>query len=183
MPNTVKRPELSREKLLPVLAAHVLQYGLQASSLRPLAKAAGTSDRMLIYHFGNKERLVADTLAFIAQTYADALDTSFGGISAKTREECVERILKHTSSAEMAPFLALWWEIVAGSARGTPGYQEAAEAIMSKLLGWLEAHMPADDPDPEGGARFLLTVIEGSEMLRTIGMSQVAKEGLAANNL
>ena len=51
---------MSRETLLPLLAAYVLENGLADVSLRPLAKAAGTSDRMLLYHFGSKEELVID---------------------------------------------------------------------------------------------------------------------------
>ena len=53
---------MSRETLLPLLAAYVLENGLADVSLRPLAKAAGTSDRMLLYHFGSKEELVAALL-------------------------------------------------------------------------------------------------------------------------
>ena len=41
------RIEDRRALLLGKLADHVLAHGLSASSLRPLAKAAGTSDRML----------------------------------------------------------------------------------------------------------------------------------------
>jgi AcrR family transcriptional regulator len=41
---------------------YVLAHGLIGLSLRPLAAQLGTSDRMLIYHFGSKDELVADVL-------------------------------------------------------------------------------------------------------------------------
>ncbi|WP_394727315.1 TetR/AcrR family transcriptional regulator [Altererythrobacter sp. GH1-8] len=148
-----------------------------------MAKAAGTSDRMLIYHFGNKERLISDVLAHIADVYAAALDESFGGEPCKSREECLQRILGHTGNTAMEPFIALWWEIVAGCARGHAGHREAAQAIMTRLLTWLEAHMPPDDPDPQGGARYLLTLIEGTQMLSAIGQEEIALDGLAASGL
>ena len=44
--------------------------------------------------------------------------------------------------------MQLWWEIVAGSARGVEGYRPAAQAMMGELLGWLEGQMPEGDPDP-----------------------------------
>ena len=47
-----------KSEWMPKLAAHALENGITGLSLRPLARAAGTSDRMLIYHFGNKERLL-----------------------------------------------------------------------------------------------------------------------------
>ena len=59
----------------------------------------------------------------------------------------------------------------------------AAERMMSRLLEWLEAHMPLDDPDPVGGARYLLTLIEGTQLLSTIGHADTAQQGLVASNL
>lgn len=41
---------------------YVLQEGLIGLSLRPLAASLGTSDRMLLYHFGTKDDLVAAIL-------------------------------------------------------------------------------------------------------------------------
>jgi AcrR family transcriptional regulator len=51
-----------RDTLLAACTDHVLAEGLIGLSLRPLAKAVGTSDRMLIYHFGNRDGLVAAIL-------------------------------------------------------------------------------------------------------------------------
>ena len=52
-----------REALTAQALEYVLEHGLVDLSLRPLAAALGTSDRMLIYHFGSKERLVSAVLA------------------------------------------------------------------------------------------------------------------------
>jgi AcrR family transcriptional regulator len=41
---------------------HVLAEGLIGLTLRPLAAALGTSDRMLIYHFGSKDALIAEVI-------------------------------------------------------------------------------------------------------------------------
>lgn len=41
---------------------YALVHGLIGLSLRPLAAELGTSDRMLIYHFGSKDALVATIL-------------------------------------------------------------------------------------------------------------------------
>lgn len=175
--------QISRETLLPALAAHVLEHGLGRASLRPLAKAAGTSDRMLIYHFGNKQALIADLLGYIAATYTAALDAALAGARPMTRGQALSRILIHARSDAMRPVMALWWEIVAGAARGVPGYAPAAQAMTTQLLGWLEGQMPDGDPDPRGGARYLLTLIEGTLMLAAIGHADTAREGLLASGL
>ena len=173
----------SRETLLPKLAAHVLEHGLGGASLRPLAKAAGTSDRMLIYHFGNKQRLVSDLLEYIAGVYSAALDMAMGQERPRTRQECFERILEQGRQPGMQPFMVLWWEIVAGAARGVPGYREAADAMMIKQLAWLEGQMPEDDPDPAGGARYIMTLLEGTLMLETVGHGETARKGAVASGL
>src|SRR5215218_10304899 len=48
-----------RDDLLDRITDHVLQHGLIGLSLRPVAAAVGTSDRMLIYHFGSRDALVS----------------------------------------------------------------------------------------------------------------------------
>ncbi|HAU22604.1 MAG TPA: TetR/AcrR family transcriptional regulator [Erythrobacter sp.] len=174
---------MSRDSLLPPMANFVLENGLAPASLRPLAKAAGTSDRMLIYHFGSKERLIEDLLEYIADIYADAIDQSFGGERVTTRQECLERVMAFTAKAEMQPFMALWWEIVAGATHNKPGYLEAGRSMIWLLLNWMKTQLPIDDPDPEGGARYLLTMIEGALMLRAVGCDEIARAGLGNADL
>jgi AcrR family transcriptional regulator len=52
-----------REDLTQQVTDYALERGLIGLSLRPLAAAIGTSDRMLIYHFGSKDELVAEVLS------------------------------------------------------------------------------------------------------------------------
>lgn len=174
------RSPLSRETLLPRLAAFVLAQGIGAASLRPLARAAGTSDRMLIYHFGSKEQLLVDVLALLAQDYSRMLDGVFDQAPPASRRAMLERIYQLSDSPAAAPYVALWWDMVAGAAREFPGFREAAQTVVALLLGWLEAHMPADDPDPVAGARHLLTVVEGAQVLRAVGRGDIAAAGIAA---
>ena len=51
-----------RDGLAEAATDYVLDHGLIGLSLRPLAAALGTSDRMLLYHFGSKDDLVATVL-------------------------------------------------------------------------------------------------------------------------
>jgi AcrR family transcriptional regulator len=56
-PNTKRRAEWTE-----AATDYVLEHGLIGLSLRPLAADLGTSDRMLLYHFGSKDELVAAVL-------------------------------------------------------------------------------------------------------------------------
>jgi AcrR family transcriptional regulator len=62
-----------RAELIDAALDYVMAHGLVGLSLRPLAAQLGTSDRMLIYHFGSKERLVGEVLARAQQRLAEAV--------------------------------------------------------------------------------------------------------------
>ena len=51
-----------RDVLAEAATDYVLEHGIIELSLRPLAAAIGTSDRMLLYHFRDKDDLVATVL-------------------------------------------------------------------------------------------------------------------------
>ena len=51
-----------RNRLKAKAADFMLKHGMLDLSLRPLAKALGTSARMLIYHFGSREGLIRAAL-------------------------------------------------------------------------------------------------------------------------
>jgi AcrR family transcriptional regulator len=51
-----------REQVAQAATDYALEHGLVGLSLRPLAAALGTSDRMLLYHFDGKDDLVATVL-------------------------------------------------------------------------------------------------------------------------
>jgi AcrR family transcriptional regulator len=52
--------EARRAELLDLAVDYVCRHGLSDLSLRPLAKAIGSSPRVLLYYFGSKEALVIE---------------------------------------------------------------------------------------------------------------------------
>jgi AcrR family transcriptional regulator len=56
-----------RDGLLAGAIAHFARYGVGDTSLRALAEAIGTSHRMLIYHFGSREGLLAAVVDTVEQ--------------------------------------------------------------------------------------------------------------------
>ena len=86
-----------RAELLERIADHIVAHGLVDLSLRPLAKAIGTSGRMLVYYFGSKENLLVEAIGVIRERMqADFLrEISEGGGS--------DDILKRTFEQSTAP--------------------------------------------------------------------------------
>lgn len=63
-----------RAELLDQVTDHVLEHGLIGLTLRPVAAALGTSDRMLLYHFGSRDGLVAAVVARTGERSIAAVD-------------------------------------------------------------------------------------------------------------
>jgi len=63
-----------REDLLDQVTDHVLAEGLIGLTLRPVASAIGTSDRMLLYHFKSRDELVTAVVARTIQRAVSAVD-------------------------------------------------------------------------------------------------------------
>ena len=174
------RTPMTRETLLPLLAAHVLERGIAGLCLRPLAKAAGTSDRMLLYHFGTKDKLVAELLEFIAAGFVAALDDILPTGRMDSRVAVLEAVAGATRGPAFQPYLVLWWQIVAGAAQGEGMWRAAAGTIADRMFGWIEDLLPADDPARPQAARHILTLIEGAQMLDAIGRANLADPVLEA---
>src|ERR1700722_15850532 len=60
--------------LLENLIAYLVRRGVADVSLRPMAAAVGTSARLLIFHFGSKERLLVEVLGEMQSRLQRSLD-------------------------------------------------------------------------------------------------------------
>jgi AcrR family transcriptional regulator len=69
-PVNEKRPE----ELRGAIVQYLIQHGLAELSLRPLAKAIGSSPRVLLYYFGSKEKMVIEVLAEVRQRQRASYD-------------------------------------------------------------------------------------------------------------
>src|SRR3954454_5252803 len=66
-------PVEARDALLAKVMTAAAQDGLADRSLREIAATAGTSHRMLIYHFGSREGLLAQVVARMEAAQRDLL--------------------------------------------------------------------------------------------------------------
>ena len=65
-----------RDELAEAATDYALEHGLIGLSLRPLAEALGTSDRMLLYHFEDKDDLVATILRTTSERSVGSMSNS-----------------------------------------------------------------------------------------------------------
>lgn len=93
-------------ELRKAIVGYLIKHGLNGLSLRPLAKALGCTPRVLLYHFGSKEKMVIEVLAQVRQRQRDEYvrveDASFA-------ESC-QTIWKRMSAPDSEPLFRLFFE-------------------------------------------------------------------------
>src|ERR1700735_4324085 len=94
-----------REAAIERMADHVLAEGLAAATLRPLAAAAGTSDRMLLYYFADKDELLTATLARIAARMIVQLDSAIPAERPRPFSVLLEQVWAAVASDSLQPFM------------------------------------------------------------------------------
>ncbi len=166
----MNKSEDRRAEIIEQLADYVLAEGLSASSLRPLAEAAGTSDRMLLYYFKDKADLMAATLDCVATRLAVQLEHQ----TAQTPlpyDELQEKLLGIVRSAEHWPYMSVFLEVGALAARGDEFYRTVGGQTVQGFLLWIASQLDAKDEAARmAGAASLLRVVEGTVVLRALGV-------------
>ncbi|HEX5199971.1 TetR/AcrR family transcriptional regulator [Paractinoplanes rhizophilus] len=104
-------PSDSRETLLTKVMDAVARDGLADRSLREIAASVGTSHRMLIYHFGSREGLLAAIVEAMEARQRAAL-------AGDDPHEVMASVWERVSSPEVRPFVRLFFEVFALSLRG-----------------------------------------------------------------
>ncbi len=174
MATSLSKAEDRRIALLDRLADHVLTHGLSASSLRPLAKAAGTSDRMLLYYFPDKGAVIAAVLGVVAARLVALLETQ------KSPEPLPYAALKPELirilfADDIWPYMRLWLEMASLAALGDPVFRVVGEQLGRGFYAWGLGQLDsADEATREVEAAKLLVAIEGTLLLRSVGLSDVA---------
>lgn len=99
-----------REHLLSRASHHVLAHGLPELSLRGLADAIGTTARMLVYHFGSKEALIAAVLSRAFEQHQQALHAS-ATTPETSAATALSRFWRDLSHPDARPLLRLLYEV------------------------------------------------------------------------
>jgi AcrR family transcriptional regulator len=118
----------SRAALLERIAGYVLEHGLADLSLRPLAQAVDSSPRMLLYHFGSKEEMVAAVLRAIRERQFAIFDRLRRN-DVQTPAAICKAAWAYMSDPKIAPMLKLFFETYALALRkpdAFPGFFEGA---------------------------------------------------------
>ncbi len=166
------RPE-QRETFLIDAVDYVLRHGAGAMSLRPLAAALGTSDRMLLYYFDSRERL----LGAILDRVGDGLIAALSDAVPAGRHE-PEVLLRSVWSIAREPAgepaLRLYVEIMGQAAARVAPFPAVAHRVAGRWLDWVQDRLDLPDDERGDAAAALLATLDGLVLLRLAVGSEVA---------
>lgn len=129
--------ELSpRDQLLDRVVVAVARGGLADHSLRALAAASGTSHRMLLYHFGSRDGLIA---AIVGRIEADQRSAMMRlATEATSPTDLIRRQWAELTDPSVLGFVTLFFEATALALHGRPGTEGFLDALTESWLGEAE---------------------------------------------
>lgn len=122
----------ARERLLQRVIAFAAVDGISGRSLREIARGAGTSHRMLLYHFGSREGMLAAIVAAIEAQQRSLMAAM--AHRASTPRQVMTELWAQVSSPGMRPFVTLFFEVFGLVAQGAPGTQGLREGLTRPWL-------------------------------------------------
>lgn len=135
MPRTAD--EHHRSTLLDRIVDYVTEHGVAGLSLRPLAKAVGSSPRVLLYYFRSKEDLVVDAIARARERQRGMFETIRAKRGADPGEVC--RVLWGAMSAPKAePAFRLFFEVYGLALQQPERYKSFLRSAVADWLTYLE---------------------------------------------
>jgi AcrR family transcriptional regulator len=153
VPPAPPAPSARKAELLELAYRYALEHGLAELSLRPLAKAIGSSPRVLLYLFGSKDGLVR---ALLGRARADEL-----GLLAAIRQAA-------PAQGDLATVAARLWDWL------------AAEDHRALLTLWVEGYSRSlTDPGGPWAGFAQATVRDWLDLLRA-AQPTAARDGAAA---
>lgn len=167
-----------RSGIASAVADHLLEVGLGDAGLRALAKAAGLSDRMLLYYFKTKDEVLEAALRVVAERMAVLLALVGGEDPERAPPAALLAGLAPMIKAEaVRPYLRLTLQLSAAAASGDGLLRRIGGELVDLFVDWVSARLDVPPSDRRGTALLLLATVDGLALLDSLGR---ADEGLGA---
>ncbi|WP_176059540.1 TetR/AcrR family transcriptional regulator [Paraburkholderia sp. BCC1876] len=154
--------------------AYFLEHGIADLSLRPLAEQIGTSARLLIFHFGSKDGLIAEVMGEVrqrAQQSFTALMRESGG------QGGMKIFWQWSTHANNVPYVRLLYEVQVLAMQNPAVYAPFMDDNSSNWLSFVESTLPPS-PQRRATATLYVAVIDGL-MLEFLSTGDLARTSAA----
>jgi AcrR family transcriptional regulator len=167
-----------RRELLEAAYRYVLAHGLADLSLRPLAKAIGSSPRVLLFLFGSKDGLVRALLARARDDELAALDVLGRRYEGSTPGTLAREIWTWLVDPAHRSLLVLWIEGYSRSLNGEPG--PWAGFARDAVSDWLALLRRSGDGEGSVSQTLTLAVLRGA-LIDLLATGDVDRTSAAVN--
>ena len=155
-----------RAELLDAVTDYVLEHGLAELSLRPLARAVGASPRILLYHFGSKEELVATALSAARAREAATVSSYHASVPDVPLGDLLHTAWRWISARRNERFLRLFFEVYGLALHDPSRFPGFLEAVVAD---WL------DDGAMAGMHALLVVAVERGLLLDLLATGERAR--------
>jgi len=148
-----------RDEILSKALDYLLDHGVADLSLRPLAAKAGTSARLLVYHFGSKEGLLTAAM----DALRGRIQASFGDIAAAPKagaDDPLAGFWAWASNPEHLRYLRLLYEVQVLALQRPKEFGPYLDRTSQSWLALVQAAIPAARRDA-ALATLCVAVIDG----------------------
>ena len=149
-----------REELIEKALDYFLEHGVAGLSLRPLAGKIGTSARLLVYHFGSKDGLIAAVMDKLRARIQRSFARLSAASAARKRRGAMKAFWAWTIRPENVRHLQLLFEVQVLAIRDPARYVRYLKGTSSSLLDLIEASLPPSKAS-RAGATLCAAVIDG----------------------
>jgi AcrR family transcriptional regulator len=172
-----RAPSARQDELLELAYQYVLAHGLADMSLRPLAKAIGSSPRVLLFLYGSKDALIRALLDRARADELAAID-AFKKVEGAGLADSARQVWDWLSAPDHRLLLGLWVEAYARSLTDPAGpWAGFAAQTVQDWLGLLASRQPPARRDSPAGAAertAVLGVLRGA-MLDLLATGNLAR--------
>ncbi|HEX6353976.1 TetR/AcrR family transcriptional regulator [Actinophytocola sp.] len=121
---------MSKVTLLDRVISYLAEAGVGDRSLRQIAAGAGTSHRMLIYHFGSRDALLVEVVRAVEERQRVAL----ASLRSRTPREMALEFWHRLADPSLAPYERLFFELYGAALAGQESVAPVLDGIVTSWL-------------------------------------------------
>lgn len=160
----MKKGEQRKKEIIEASSKYILEHGVQAATLRNLAEAANTSDRMLMHYFTDKEELFTVCLNGITQEFIQLLDSS--RTEQRKLEDLIPYLRELMKHPGIKPYIKLCLELITMASRKEEPFYTVGQQMCSTFLEAITRELAVEEEEErERVSALALVLVEGMVFL------------------
>ncbi|MGI9579326.1 MAG: TetR/AcrR family transcriptional regulator [Microthrixaceae bacterium] len=161
-------PKHTRDDILRGALEFVRENGIGELTFGRLAKHLGTSDRVIVYYFPNKEILVGDVLGAVGLELQATLAGAFSA-AATDHLELLRTAWPLLATDEADKVFSLFFEAAGMAAAGREPYEAILPTMVEMWIDWTASFIDGPEPRARSEAEAAVALIDGLLLLRQVG--------------